>query len=40
MKASIVKGDVLDLACGALIVGVFKDSLTPSAQALDKASGG
>ena len=40
MKFSMVGGDVLEIECGALIVGVAKDHMTPTAEALDKASKG
>lgn len=40
MKFSVIHGDVLQHKCGALIVGVFKDKLTKTAEAIDKASEG
>ena len=40
MKFSMVSGDVLKLECGALVVGIPAGGLTPTAEALDKASEG
>ncbi len=40
MKFSVIHGDVLKHPCGALVVGVFKDRLTETAEAIDKASEG
>lgn len=40
MKFSMVSGDVLKLDCGALVVGVPKKGMTPTAEALDRASDG
>ena len=40
MKFSMVSGDVLKLECGALVVGIPAGGLTPTAEALDKASAG
>ena len=36
----MVSGDVLKLECGALVVGIPAGGLTPTAEALDKASEG
>lgn len=40
MEFSVIQGNVLKHPCGALVVGVFKDKLTETAEAIDKASEG
>ena len=40
MKFNIISGELLKKECGALVVGVFKDHMTPTAKQIDEASGG